>query len=324
MASNSHRKSGSSARSTNRKRVVIGAADTSRVTYKKKERKKVEPLRRHAKRDTSAVDDHASRRAGEAGRRVSKAKRDERALRQRAIERRRMLMGASMLIAAALVMALLIGLARAPIFPVTDIAVTGVRHLSAAQVRARAHIASDTTLLRVNARAVENNIKMDPWVAEAKLVRHFPGTLELQITERTPAAIVDAGGTKLWLVDNQGVWLAKASAEQSSTLPSIRDIENLTPMLGSQTNSAELRNALQVWQGLSTQLRAKVKTISAPTIDRTVLLLPHGVQVFVGSSEDIVKKDAAVRAILAKNKNVVYVNVRVLRATTYRNLKTPN
>jgi cell division protein FtsQ len=324
MASSSHRKSGSSARSTNRKRVVIGAADTSRVTYKKKERTKVEPLRRHAARDTSAVGDHASRRAGEAGRRVSKTKRDERAVRHRAIESRRMLMGAAAAVAGVLVILALIGLARAPIFSVRTTVVTGIKRLTSAEVLSRAHIPSDTTLLRVNARAVENAVKSDPWVADVKLVRHFPGTLELQVTERVPVAIVDAGGTKLWLVDGQGVWLARASSEQSSTLPSIRDIENLTPTVGLQSGSVELRNALQVWQGLSPELRAKVRTISAPTIDRTVLLLPHGVQVFIGSSEDIAKKDAAVRSILSKNKNIVYVNVRVLRATTYRNLKTPN
>jgi cell division protein FtsQ len=324
MASNSHRKSGSSARSTNRKRVVIGAADTSRVTYKKKERAKVEPLRRHAERDTSAVGDHASRRAGEAGRRVSKTKRDERAVRQRAIGTRRMLMGVAAAVAAVLVVLARVGVARAPIFPVRSIVVTGAKRLTSAQVLRRASIPAGTTLLRVNAKAVENAVKADPWVADAKLVRHFPGALELRVTERTPAAIVDAGGTKLWLVDGQGVWLAKASSVQTSTLPSIRDIESLTPTVGMESASVELRNALQVWQGLSPELRAQVRTISAPTVDRTVLLLPHGVQVFVGSSEDIAKKDEAVRSILSKNKNVVYVNVRVLRATTYRNLKTLN
>ena len=37
-------------------------------------------------------------------------------------------------------------------------------------------------------------------------------------------------------------------------------------------------------------------------------------QVFVGSAEDIAKKDTVARAILAENKNVVYVNVRVVES----------
>ena len=324
MGSSSHRKSGSSARSTSRRRVVIGAKDTSQVRYKKKERPKVEPLRRHATRDTSAVSDSASRRAGEAGRRVSKTKRDERVLRQRSIARRRILVGVAAAVAALAVVAALVALSRAPIFPIRSTVVTGVQRLSPADVLRRAKLPSDATLLRIDTRGIVQALKTDPWIADVRVIRHFPSALELRVTERVPAAIVDAGGTKLWLVDSQGFWLAKASSEQSSTLPSIRDVENLAPRVGWQSPSVELRNALQVWQGLSPELRARVHTISAPTVDRTVLLLAHGVQVFVGSSEDIVKKDEAVRSILAKNKNVVYVNVRVLRATTYRNLKTPN
>jgi cell division protein FtsQ len=188
------------------------------------------------------------------------------------------------------------------------------------QVVAAAHIPDDTTLLRVNAAAAEKSLETEPWIGGAKLVRHFPGTLELRITERTPVAIVDAGGTHMWLVDGSAVWLAPASAEQSATLPSIRDVENLAPKPGIQSPSPELRNAIQVWMGISPQLRAKVKTISAPTVDRTALILAHGVQVFVGSSEDIAKKDEHARLVLSKYKNVIYVNVRVLSDVTYRNL----
>ena len=281
----------------------------------------MEPLRRHTTRETT---DHGSRKVGEAGLRVSKTKRDQRERRQRSIERRRLLVGLGFVMVAIAVAAALVALSRAPIFPVRTVEVTGTHRMSSEQVLAEARVPADTTLLRVPAGKIERALETEPWVASATIVRHFPATLEIRIAERTPAAIVDAGGTHLWLVDGSGVWLAGASAEPSSTLPSIRDIEGLTPKPGQQSSSILLRNALQVWQGMSPELRVKVRTISAPTIDRTALILAHGVQVFVGSSEDIAKKDTVARAILAQHKNVVYVNVRVVDRATWRGLSTPN
>jgi cell division protein FtsQ len=321
MESNSHRKSGSSARSTGRKRVVIGAGDTSKVKYKSKARPKVEPLRRHAGVRSS---DPEHTRTGDAGKRVSKAKRDQRERRQREIGQRRLLIAAGIALAVCAAVAGLVALARAPIFPVTAIRVTGNHRLTGTQVAAAAHVPVGTTLLRVQAGAIEQSLKTQPWIGEAKVIRHFPGTLELHITERTPVAIVDAGGTHVWLVDGSGVWIANASTEPSSALPTIRDVEGLAPRAGVASPSPELRNALQVWQGISPELRAKVRGISAPTIDKTALILAHGVQVFIGSSEEVSQKDARARLILSKYKNVVYINVRVLNSVIVRSLKTTN
>ena len=321
MESNSHRRSGSSARSTSRKRVVIGAQDTSSVRYKNKERSQVEPLRRHTPRE---ADEKVAPRAGEAGRRVSRAKRDDRERRQRQIARRRVFLG---VVATGVVLAFVAGivaLAHAPIFPVKSVVVTGLQRLTREQVLQQAAIPADATLPRLSAAEIERRLEADPWIARVRIVRHYPSTIELRVAERTPMAIVDAGGTKLWLVDGLAVWLVKASSDQSSTLPSIRDIENLAPKAGTQSPSLELRNALQVWQGLSAEMRGRVKTISAPTVDRTALILAHGVQVFVGSSSDIAKKDQVARAILAQHENVVYVNVRVVNRATWRGLTASN
>lgn len=314
MGSSSHRKSGSSARSTNRRRVVIGAEETVRVRYKK-DKPEVEAERRRPSR----VHDHET---SAAGKRVANVKRDERERRQREIGRRRLLVGA---VAAIVLVGLVWGcvaLARAPIFSVTSVDVTGTSHLTKAAILQRARIPVDTTLLRLPTGSIRANLLADPWVADLKIVRHFPHTLELRITERSPVAIVDAGGTSLWLVDGDGHWIAKRTAETSGTLPSIRDIDGLVPKAGEQSGSAELRNALAVINGISPELRRMVRTVSAPSVDRTTLILPHGVQVLVGSAEEIGKKDVVVRTILAQHKNVVFVNVRVVNRPTYRGLDT--
>jgi cell division protein FtsQ len=255
---------------------------------------------------------------------MANAKRDERERRQRAVSQRRTLVFAAMALVALAAIWGLVALWRAPIFSVDSTTVSGNSRLKAEQVLERAKVPEDATLLRLSKGAITDRLLADPWIAEARVVRKFPHSLQIEIVERTPVATVDAGGTNIWLVDGSGMWLAKRSAEDSGTMPVVRDIENLAPKAGVASNSPELRNVLAVLAGLSPELRAKVRSVSAPSIDRTALILPRGVQVFFGSAEDVAKKDTVARTILAENKNVVYVNVRVVNRPTWRGLDTSN
>ena len=72
--------------------------------------------------------------------------------------------------------------------------------------------------------------------------------------------------------------------------------------------------------GLSPELRGRVKSVSAATVDKTALVVAQNIQVFVGSAEDIDKKDQLIRQILAKEKKLVYINVRVVSRPTWRGL----
>ncbi|NTU71760.1 MAG: FtsQ-type POTRA domain-containing protein [Coriobacteriia bacterium] len=320
MASNSHRKSGSSGRSTGRKRVVIGATETVRVRYKK-DKPEVESERR---RTGPKSDRTPKRKAKGPGARLAHAKRDEREIRLRIAARRRWFIGAALVVAAVAILAGLVALWRAPFFSVDSVTVSGVKRLTSAQVLAEAAVPAGATLTRLPRKAIVKRLLADPWIADARVMARFPHALEISITERTPAAIVDAGGTSIWLIDGSGVWLGKSSGEASGTLPVVRDIEALKPTPGTTTDSPELANALAVIGGLGADLRAKVRTVSAPTVDKTALILPRGVQVFVGSAEDIAKKSTVAQAILNQNKNVVYVNVRVVNRPTWRGLDSGN
>jgi hypothetical protein len=144
------------------------------------------------------------------------------------------------------------------------------------------------------------------------------------VGERSAAAVIDAGGTNLWLVDAGGYWLGTLKSEDSTGLVTVRDIEALKPIAGKRTTSVEVRNALAVIRGLSPEMKAQLKTVSAPTIDKTALITTSDVQIMVGSAEDISKKDRVARKILADERGVVYVNVRVVDRATWRGLDEAN
>ena len=324
MASNSDRKSGSSGRSSSRKRVVIGAEETVRVRYKK-DRPEVESERKRTPRQAQRA---ASERAplskapkpSGAGRRIAAEKRDDRDRRRRTQGRRQVA------IAVAVVLALVgllwggVTLWNAPVFAVKNVDVSGLSHLKRAEVLALAAVPPNATLLRLPKNEIEQRVASSPWVQEVTVERQFPNAITIAVVERAPLAAVDTGGAVAWLISGDGHWIALRTPDMTASLASIRDVPAPGPRAGAQSQSPELLNALQVLGGLTSGIRAKLKAISAPSVDKTALLLTRDIQVFVGGSEGIGKKSAIAEAILNREKDVVYVNVRVVDKPTWRGL----
>jgi hypothetical protein len=77
---------------------------------------------------------------------------------------------------------------------------------------------------------------------------------------------------------------------------------------------------LVVTTGMATEVGHISGMLQATTVEKTMLVLKNDIQVFIGSSDEIAKKDLIARAILGKEKNVVYVNVRVTDRPTWRGL----
>jgi cell division protein FtsQ len=202
--------------------------------------------------------------------------------------------------------------------------INGTSRLTTESVLASAAIPAGATLPKLPKSQIVNRLKANPWIAEARLTRTLPGTVNISIIERTPVAIVDAGGAEIWLVSADGHWLGRRSAEDTTTLPTVRDAPGAVPIAGKISDSKELINALAVVAGVSPELRARVKTVSASTVDKTALTLADNIQVFVGSADAITKKDQLIRQILAKEKKLVYINVRVVERPTWRGLEAAN
>lgn len=80
------------------------------------------------------------------------------------------------------------------LLPVRSVTVTGNRHLSAAQVEGLAGLTPPFYgasrpggwLYYGGWRAA--GLRTSPWIASAQIVRRFPGTVELNVTERVPVA----------------------------------------------------------------------------------------------------------------------------------------
>lgn len=312
MASNSKRRSSSSDRSKTRKRVSIGSTDTD------KRHKSSTPGRKRRPASGSSSPRPKTRSAAD---RRAASKREERERRLASQRRAKQL---KILALSALVVAVVYGLYslyNSQLFAIETVEILGAERLAQDQVLEVAAVPSGATLLRFPGQDVTERLRANPWIESATVTRDFPHGMRIRIVERQPAAYVDLGEESVWLIDSTGIVIAEQSATETETLVVIRDLQPIEPEPGVRTGSEPLLNALRIWEGLSPELAAMVRAISAASIDKTTLIGVDEVEILVGSSEEIVTKDVIAREILAEHGDaVVYVNVRTVERPTWRGL----
>lgn len=182
---------------------------------------------------------------------------------------------------------------------VDRVEVTGTGRLQPAQVVEAAAVAAGTPLARVDTGDVEDRVAALPPVAEVAVRRTWPGTLTVEVVERTPAAAVDGPGGVV-LVDATGVLFGGEPALPAG-LPRL-EVADPGP------EDPATRAALDVHAALPEELRGQVVQVQAPSPSGVVLVLADGRQVVWGRPGGTSTKAAAVLALLDRPGTVFDVS----------------
>jgi cell division protein FtsQ len=205
-------------------------------------------------------------------------------------------------------------------FVIEEVRVEGVRHLTREDVLKMAAIPRGATVFQVSTRTLGRAVDSDPWVASVRVERELPDAMVITVEERVPVAVVDGGGAELWVVSRDGFWLGMRTSKES-TVPVIRDLASIEPRAGEAIGDPVLRNAIALVDGLSDELLAQARELSAPSIEKTALITDQDVQVFFGEADQVELKDRIARELLEKERGrVVYINVRVVESPTWRGI----
>lgn len=230
-------------------------------------------------------------------------------------------------------------LSRTDLFPVNKITVSGVHHLTDQETAQLAAVPEGTTLLNVDAGGIEGRLESNPWVLDASVERHFPDTLNLNITERDIVAVVDVviddnDNQQTWALASDGTWLMQIpdrnSEEGQQLAPQVyEDVDaalhissvpyGAVPEAGSQCNNPNISNALAIIDGMSTELADQVKSVSAASSDSTALTLNNGVEIAFGDSSDIRDKERVCLELMREHPGkIAYINVRTVNKPIWR------
>jgi cell division protein FtsQ len=209
-------------------------------------------------------------------------------------------------------------LARSPLFGLTEVRVEGAGGSMRATVLAAAGLRPGEPYLAIDPAAVRRRVEALPRVASARVLRSYPSSLRIVVSERTPTAVVSSGGA-YWLVAADGIVLARLAerpAGAQAALPYVAGVP-LPPGVrpGARLPAGNpLANALTALGRMDPSLRRQVVAVTAGSVDSLELGLRDGAKVLYGVAERQAAKDAAVlliqRKLRAEGKRVVRIDVR--------------
>jgi cell division protein FtsQ len=79
-------------------------------------------------------------------------------------------------------------------FRVTEVALSGNKHLNREEVLARAGVTGNTALVFFDVAAARTRLLADPWIADATIQKLYPDRLQITLTEREAFALWQANG----------------------------------------------------------------------------------------------------------------------------------
>ena len=109
-------------------------------------------------------------------------------------------------------------IANAAGFRITTVSINGRKQLSQDEVLAIGGVTGRSSLLFLDATAVRDRLKANPWIADATVLKLYPGHLEIDIVERTAFALWQKDG-KLAVIADDGAVLEPYLSRRFLTLP---------------------------------------------------------------------------------------------------------
>ncbi len=239
--------------------------------------------------------------------------------------RRRLRLGTALLAVISVVAGAWV-LTRSPGLAVRQVVVRGTGHSSPAAVRAAARLAGQPPMVGVDLGAVSRRVEALPWIARARVRRHWPTTVIIEVTERVPVAQVGGSAGQGAIVDSSGRVLAAGRDGSSAAGTASRPLPLLLGVgpagdAGS-TLAATAHGALLLLASLTTLAPAASPGSSGYGVtavtragDGTLIaaLVPGLTSVIFGSTDELGAKLVAMRFLLPQlvPDTVATIDVRV-------------
>ena len=187
---------------------------------------------------------------------------------------------------------------RTALLDVDRVTVSGTERTTVDEVRNAAGITIGEPLLSVDPGAVAARVEELPWVASATVSRSWPATVEVQVAERVPVAVIQVTDSLAAMVDADG-WVvgveereAGGPTEASGPLV-LTGIED--PVAEGERLDAPAREALAVAVATAERMPGTVVAVSTE-LDAA---LADGGAIRFGSLDDLDEKITAAMTVLS-------------------------
>lgn len=256
--------------------------------------------------------------------------------------------------AAALAVAVLVFI-NSGLFAATDIQIRGTEHVSQQTAEQLIKVPAGTSMFNLNKSKIAESLQANPWVSGVDIEREWPHTLIITPHERTLTALAYITADDIaWAIGDDGHWIAPISltiavdaegkpvdigsdgsvpegATQLTGVDAARAVAardgallltdvptDVKPASGEEVTSKVIVAGLKYAEGFSKEFLATVKDLSVASVEAISANLTSGVEVSLGSPENITEKERVVTKLLSQEQGVTYINVREPGAYTFR------
>lgn len=174
---------------------------------------------------------------------------------------------------------------KSPYFAMENMDITSTDHISKDEVITEAGVLPRTNLARISAREIENRIRQNTWVKSVSVVKHYPSTLTIRISERKPVALVV--GNRTWGIDDQGRVLPGLHASAATQYPLITISDKLNLADSDKIESDVMKQTLYILTKIKhdrPDLLSQISEINITNPDNIVLYTqPDGTEIRLGN-----------------------------------------
>jgi cell division protein FtsQ len=135
-------------------------------------------------------------------------------------------------------------------FRITSIALAGERQVTREEILTTAGVTGRTSLLFLDAVSARTQLKTNPWIAEATVLKLYPGRLHIAVTERQAFALWQKAG-KVTVIASDGIVVEPFVPKRFAALP-------LVVGAGAEVKAKEFLAVLGRYPQIRDQVRASV------------------------------------------------------------------
>ena len=186
-----------------------------------------------------------------------------------------------------------------PLMRIDNVQVNDLQYMTRDQVVDIAGSPVGQNLLLYRTSQAEEELRYYPYVQDAKVTRHLPHWIEIDITERQPAGVLLNNGSYLQF-SKDGVLLDNTKSLTNLSLPlitgfSMKDV----PSPGEQFKDNErFDDILKIVNACSDELLTMIQEINIEDRDNILAYTSQGLEIRIGNVDDIETRMAALSDIM--------------------------
>jgi cell division protein FtsQ len=161
-----------------------------------------------------------------------------------------------------------------PTFAVRAIAVSGNRRASTDELVRASGLQPGNNLFTADLESAERAVSQQPWVKSVELHRRLPATVQIRVTEREPAMVVDLD--RLYFADADGVLFKRALGGDDLDLPVVTGVSRVQFQEHREGVEAQLRavaGVIELYRARGLEARYRLEEIAVDDEDGLTLQL---------------------------------------------------